>query len=361
MKKWILRICAALLSLGLLLAGSVYLLTFHPASVEPALLQCSAEAPDYNGQPLTVMTYNIQYLAGKSYVFYYDLADNAGPDERPSPQSIQTTLLGISALIKAHNPDVLLVQEFHDGAKATDYHNQLALLQQALGEQAYPCSAEAFYWKAGFVPHPRIMGAVGMKLGTLSRYRIANASRYQLPLIPADPVTQAFNLKRAVLLSTLAGDNPVSILNTHLDAFAQGSDTMQQQVNMLLGILRNEDSAARPWILGGDFNLLAPGFYAQLAASQQYLYNPETELSTLLNSYRSIPALIDMQNNPQNWFTHFPNDADVQGPDRTIDYLFYSKHWQTEGAKVIRTDNSTALSDHLPVSARFTLNLSAGG
>lgn len=361
MKKWILRVFSTLLVVTLLLTAVVYAITFHPAAQAPATLQCSADAPEYNGQPLRVMTYNIQYLAGKTYVFYYDLPDNKGPDERPSPAQIATTLQGINDLIRAHNPDILLVQEFHDGAKATDYQDQLVLLQKALGNLAYPCTAQAFYWKADFVPHPRILGAVGMKLGTLSRYRLDSATRHQLPLIPADPLTQAFNLKRAVLQTQLAGPLPVNIFNTHLDAFAQGSDTMQRQVAVLLSLLEQEDAAGHPWLLGGDFNLLVPGAYTHLAPNQQYLYNPTTELTPLLKAYASVPALADIQQAPEKWFTHFPNDKDVAGPDRTIDYLFYSKQWQVKDAAVIRDHNSEALSDHLPVSVTLDFNGSTGG
>lgn len=348
MKKWILRTVFSLLSLCTLFLIWVYAVTFHPAAVTQLPVQCSADAQEYQGHPLKIMTYNIQYLAGKGYVFYYDLPGNTGPDERPSAQSISTTLQGISALIRAHNPDVLLIQEFHDGAKATDYQDQLRLLQDALGDMAYACSAEAFYWKADFVPHPRILGSVGMKLGTLSRYRLSSATRYQLPLIPADPITQAFNLKRAVLVTELAGNPAVSLLNTHLDAFAQGSNTMQQQVAQLMELVAAEDKKGNLWLLGGDFNLLPPGAYDSLAASQQYLYNPETELSPLLEKYRSIPSQQDMAANPGSWFTHFPNDSDVSGPDRSIDYLFLSDQWQIQHAKVVQ-GSSLSLSDHLPV------------
>lgn len=348
MKKWILRIVFSFLGLSTLFLMWVYAVTFHPDAVMPIAVQCSADAQDYQGQPLKIMTYNIQYLAGKGYVFYYDLPGNTGPDERPSPQSIQATLQGISTLIREQNPDVLLIQEFHDGAKATDYQNQLQLLQDALGDMAYACSAAAFYWKADFVPHPRIFGSVGMKLGTLSRYRLSSAARYQLPLIPADPITQAFNLKRAVLVTELAGTPAVSLLNTHLDAFAQGSDTMQRQVAQLMALLAQKDQQGHLWLLGGDFNLLAPSIYPNLPASQQYLYNPHTELSPLLEKYPSVPSQQDMAADPTAWFTHFPNDTDVSAPDRTIDYVFLSKQWQIKHAQVIR-GSSLSLSDHLPL------------
>src|SRR5690606_24228277 len=56
------------LALGLFVA--VYALTWHPADRETAPVACSAPAPALQpGQALKVMTWNIQYLAGKRYVF----------------------------------------------------------------------------------------------------------------------------------------------------------------------------------------------------------------------------------------------------------------------------------------------------
>ena len=41
---------------------------------------------------LKVMTWNVQYLAGKRYVFWYDLPGGDGPDTRPSSEDLATTL-----------------------------------------------------------------------------------------------------------------------------------------------------------------------------------------------------------------------------------------------------------------------------
>jgi len=132
-------------------------------------------------------------MAGKNYVFFYDLLDNSGPDGRPSPEDIAKTLKEVARIIQDENPDVILLQEVDDGAKRTDYEDQLASLLPLLPKE-YACYASAFYWKASFVPHPRIMGAAGMKLSTISKYKMTEAVRHQLALIPADPLTQQFNL-----------------------------------------------------------------------------------------------------------------------------------------------------------------------
>ncbi|WLD58626.1 endonuclease/exonuclease/phosphatase family protein [Salinispirillum sp. LH 10-3-1] len=329
----------------------VYLTTYHPAPREPATLACQADMPVYDpAQPLRVMVYNVQFFAGKDYVFYYDLPDGIGPDLRPSTASIDATLDGIADLIAAYNPDILLLQEVNDGAAATDYHDQTAQLLERLPNHDYGCVAEAFYWRAGYIPHPHIMGSVGMKLVTLSRYEINDAWRIQLPRMPMDIVSAQFYLKRAMLttdLTTTEGDS-IQLLNTHLDAFAQGSDTMQQQVAMVHDTLSFLDQSETPWLLGGDLNLLAPGQRERLAPEQRAYYVEPSELEVLME-WDMVPSLVDIQTEPERWYTHYPNDPRVAGPDRTIDFLFHSHQWQVEHAEVVMGHNALGLSDHLPI------------
>jgi endonuclease/exonuclease/phosphatase family metal-dependent hydrolase len=54
------------------------------------------------------------------------------------------------------------------------------------------------------------------------------------------------------------------------------------------------------------------------------------------------------------WLTHYPNDPGLNGPDRTVDYLFYSPRIKRVEARV-RQDDTLRISDHLPVIARFLL------
>lgn len=347
-----------LLTLVALFGGWVYYVTWHPAEQEAMAISCDTEAPLYDAErPLTVMVYNVQYFAGKDYVFYYDLPDGSGPDRRPSPASMERTLDGIAALIREHSPDVLLLQEVNDGSANTDYHDQTQQLLQRLEPGSYPCHTDAFYWKARYVPIPEIMGSVGMKLVVLSRYQLDNAWRLQLPLMPNDPITRQFYLKRAlqmVEMPTLNGGT-VTLLNTHLDAFAQGSDTMEQQVAMVAEQLRTLDRQQQPWLIGGDFNLLAPGQFEQLDTVQQYYYQEPTELKVLLNQWSMVPSLEDIRADPAAWYTHYPNDPRVEGPDRTIDYLFYSPQWQVRRAEVIQDPATLRLSDHLPILIELEL------
>lgn len=347
----------ACLVLVLALCIAAYALSWQPAPREAAPLTCSGQAPRLQpGQALKVMTWNLQYLAGKRYVFWYDLATGDGPDERPSHQDLATTLDEVVRVLRAEQPDIVLLQELHDGARASDYQDQLALLQARLAD-LYPCASQAFYWKSAFVPHPRILGSVGMKLATLSRFQMYHAERLQLPTMASDPVRQLFQLKRALLVTRLPirdGGELVTI-NTHFDAFAQGDDTMQRQVATTDALLRQLQGDEALWVLGGDLNLLPPGQFQRLPSEQQSWYAADSELQNLATRYPMIPSLAQASGaNQASWYTHYPNDPAVTAPDRTLDYLFYSPRLTLLESHVRRHD-TLAISDHLPVLGRFFL------
>lgn len=322
--KWVVRLVIGLVVLAVLLSGVVYWLTYHPAPVEAAELTCPASTPALHaGQDVTVMSWNVQYLAGRGYVFYYDLPDGDGPDTKPSRDALARTLNDVVEVIRQEDPDVVLLQELDRGSSRTYDEDQLALIRARLGG-AYPCASAAYYHKAKFVPHPKIMGSVGLSLGVLSKTRITKATRYQLPHICGDPVTVAFNFDRAVLAARLAVDDgqTLTVMDTHLDAFAQGCDTMTKQVAAVEDVLGDTKGA---WLIAGDFNLLATSSaYERLAKVQQGYFNPDTELGPVLDAYAHFPSTKQVDSGDPAYFTHWPNDPSVDGPDRTIDYFFYS-------------------------------------
>lgn len=359
MKRILKVVVVASFVLVAIFGGWVYYVTWHPSEREAMVVSCDAGAPLFDaGQPLKVMVYNVQYFAGKDYVFYYDLPDGVGPDRRPGQASVERTLDGIADLIRQHNPDVVLLQEVNDGSANTDYHDQTQQLLQRLEPGHYPCYTDAFYWKARYVPIPEIMGSVGMKLVTLSRFQLDNAWRLQLPLMPNDLISRQFYLKRALLSVEMPSQDgaSVTLINTHLDAFAQGSDTMEQQVAMVVDELKALDQQQQPWLIGGDFNLLAPGQFDRLDSVQQAYYREPTELKALLRSWSMVPSLADINAEPEAWYTHYPNDPRATGPDRTIDYLFYSRQWQVLHAEVLNDPQALSLSDHLPIQVVLELN-----
>lgn len=346
--------------LGLLiviaLAGAmVYSLTWRPDAREVLPVSCSTQPPTVApGQALKVMTWNVQYLAGKRYVFWNDLA--AGTDEAPTADDMAFSLDEVARVIRDEQPDIVLLQELDDGAKASGYQNQLKLLQERVAD-LYPCSAHAFDWKADFIPDPHIFGSVGRQLATLSRYEIEHAERLQLPVSEVNLISRQFKPKNALLLTylPLSDGGQMAVLNTHLDRATQPDETLQAQVSAVAKVLDKFESRGTPWLIGGDFNLLPLGQYQRLPSEQRTPYSSDSALHVLWDKYPMIPTNNEASGiDRARWLTHYPNDTNVSGPDRTVDFVFYSPRIKRVEARV-RQDDTLRISDHLPVIARFLL------
>ncbi len=344
-----------LIAPGILFLMLLWLGTFHPGEIQPEPITCPAEAPLLQpGQKLKILTWNVQFMAGKDYVFWHDTPNFDGPHERPSAASITHTLAEVSRVIRAENPDIVLLQEVDDGGRRTDYEDQLARLL-ALLPPDYSSHVSAFYWKTGFVPHPRILGAAGMKLATISKYKISQARRHQLALPPNDFVTRQFSTKRAILETRLplTNGNDVVVFNTHLDAFAAGTNTMHLQVAEIDSILTALSETGAAWAMGGDLNLLPPdeAAYQRLPESHKSYYQHNSEIAPLYQKYQVLPNWEEVTGlHYQKWFTHFPNDPAASGPDRTLDYLIFSKTADVD-THYVRQHDTLKISDHLPVTA----------
>ena len=343
----------------IILAGWIFLQTtiYHPSGSDEMPVHTLAGAtPKQPDGVLKVMSYNIQYLAGKDYVFFYDLPDFAGPDTRPSPEAIARTLEQVVSVIKEQDADVVLLQEVDEGSSRTDKENQTQLILSRLQDR-YGYYAETFYWKALYVPHPMINGSVGMKLTTLSKYPIRSATRYQLPRIQENYIVSRFNFYRAIFETRIeVGNTEMAVLNTHFDAFAHSSETMQKQVQCAMDVLGSLDEQSIPWIIGGDFNLLPPGFRDTMSQEKAQYFSEVTELAPMFEHYRSIPSLDAIAGpDPKQWYTHFPNNPKIAAPDRIIDFQFYSKQLKMREAQVLQGD-TWSISDHLPVIGVYELD-----
>jgi len=353
-------IILALLTLLLFMAvsfGIMHALTlrFSPVQDEP-IHNAGAQDLPIPGQKLKVLSWNVQYLAGKNHVFWYDMRGNQGPDTRPSASEIAMTLERVVSVIKSEDPDIVLLQEVDDGCGRSGGLDQLALLRERL-PASYGNHTSAFYWKAWFVPHPRIMGPVGMKLSVLSKYPLISARRHALADVPRNALFQVFNIRRAILevRVPVQGGGEFAVINTHLEAFVEGSDVMQRQVRQLDSLLKSLDREQIPWVAAGDLNLLPPGEYDRLQERERWLYNPNSEIELLYGNHAVLPTLKQATGPEQKKFwTHFPNRPWANGLDRVIDYMLYSPSMTMTGHHVLAEGNLD-VSDHMPVVGEFVL------
>ena len=353
MPKWVLL---ALLGTFASVAIWAWVAVYQPDGATNVPVHCADDAPMLSsGQSLKVLNWNVQYMAGNGYYFFYE----GGPDSQVDPADVHQTTREVARIIRDEDPDLVLLQEVYDGAVRTEYIDELARLRRQLPAD-YACHTSAFYWRAPFVPHPRILGSVGMKLVVLSKYRIDEAIRHQLSLMPADPISKHFGLRRAVLEARLPIDRRSDFvaLNTHLEAFAKGTGLMARHVQEIETLLLRLDRAGHPWVFGGDFNMLPPDprAYERLIPSQQDYFNPDDmEITPLIERYQSVPTLDEMTGaNYADWFTHFPNDPAVGRPNKTIDYLFLSDDVALGPHDVLQS-GTLEISDHLPMIVKILL------
>jgi endonuclease/exonuclease/phosphatase family metal-dependent hydrolase len=343
---------------GLAFAGAgTYLasryLNYHPRPIEDEEPVNLPAAPLLNpGQLIKVLTYNVQFFAGTGYNFFYD----GGPDKLVDPRDIEITIGNFATFIAAENPDFVLLQEVDHGARRTAYLNEVDLVRTAL-PSALRNYVATYYWRSKFVPHPKIMGSAGTRLVIFSRYRLANARRYQLALSPGNPIERDFNFKRAILEVdvALANGGTFVILNTHLEPFPKGTNVLERQIETVLCCLNSLDRLRRPWIIGGDFNLLPPGQWARLRPAARGIHTDPSEIAPIFQRYAGVPTVSDATDEEMmKYFTFTQRSGAVRIPARTLDYLFAAPTVAVE-RYTVHQEGMTKVSDHLPLVGEFRL------
>jgi hypothetical protein len=140
-------------ALGLMLSRFI---NYHPRPVERMVPRNASGAPmlEHSGR-ITAMTFNVQFLAGTGYHFFYD----SGPDALVTRNDIERGAAKVAAFLTNSAADLILLQEVDCCARRTAYIDQLALLLAALPRELQNHAA-AYYWKSKFVPHPKVLGSV---------------------------------------------------------------------------------------------------------------------------------------------------------------------------------------------------------
>jgi endonuclease/exonuclease/phosphatase family metal-dependent hydrolase len=335
---------------GLLLSRC---LNYHPRPIEPIEVRNLETAPLLlPGQRLRVVTFNVQFLAGTGYHFFYE----GGPDTLVARSDIEKTAGLVGTFVGNSNADLVLLQEVDSGARRTCYLDELALLRSALPKEMQNLAA-AYYWKSKFVPHPKILGPAGTKLVLFSRYRLARARRFQLPYTPRNLIERDFNLKRAILEVELplANGDFLTVLNTHLEAFPKGTRVMERQVQKVLERLRWSGRRNHPWILGGDFNLLPPGQSARLSPEHRGNHREPSEIGSIYERYPGVPTVAEATGSEMDrCFTFTQRSSRGRIPVSTLDYLFAAPSVTIE-RYCVQQEGMMNVSDHLPLIAEFAL------
>jgi hypothetical protein len=122
------------------------------------------------GQPVKILSWNIQFCATRKHLFFYDRGKAVSV---PMDDVTQTMKMVADVIIEA-NPDIVLLQEVDMNSKRTNYTNQLAGILKHLDEAGlnFPNVATAPYHQCNWVPAPshEHMGKVDFHMAGTSEF-----------------------------------------------------------------------------------------------------------------------------------------------------------------------------------------------
>ena len=330
----------------------------------------SQESAEFN-DTLKVMTWNIRFGAGRIPFF----GDSCGDRVLMTQAETEGYLNSIVDYINSTEPDILLLQEVDISSKRSAYVNQL---QYILDRTHLNYGAYASMWNAEIIASDGL-GKVDAGNAVLSRWKITDAERIQLPLrTDQDPLTQYFYLRRNILKAKInISGTSLYAVNIHATAFAT-DDTKQKHINKYEEVLGDLDSQGFIFVTGGDLNSVPPGadptdFCMDDICSDESFHTdadggPHREGSYFNNFvgepdlvqpfYASYSEAINLESvEASEHFTHSPWNTisyTTEYWDRKLDYLFTNyQDWSTTGET---HNNIKNISDHAPVSATLTFD-----
>ncbi len=320
------------------LASQLFFLPEPVEPVEPVRLAGGTDAPVPVGAPFRVLSWNIQFAAGRRGWFFYD----GGPDVHVTAPEVEDALSGITDVIRAEQPDIVLLQEVDRHSTRTGEVDQHARFATELARDGLVWGASTPYFRVPFVPVPphRPLGAIDMHLSVFSRFPLSPGTRTALSPLREPLFRRLFNLRRALMALQVETErgSPLSVFHTHLSAFSRGDGTLVRQVDTVLEAVQD---AGGPSLLVGDFNSLPPYDDPKRLGQAAVLYaESETPIQPLWNQLDvAFPRTRGSESHTYvPWGSH--------RADRTIDYAF-SAGLEVVGSRVATA--GSAVSDHLPV------------
>ena len=333
------------LGIPLALLASIIGSEFRPPPIMDIEAQGDSELKIPVNKDITLVSWNIQFCGSRKHQFFYD----HGKAVFVPKEDVLETQESIRALLLNEGADISLLQEIDRFSDRTQNIDQLETLRNYLKGLSWMVTP---YHKVAYVPHPQHepMGRVNLNLGIISRYQLLNGKRHQLALLDEPRWRQYFNLKRALLESSIPLDGQIGTLKiavTHLSAFSHGDGTLDKQVAQLKEWMESQPPD-QAWILAGDFNLLPPNDYLPRLKEDAELYSDaKNPIEALIPKFKTA----FVEHLAAKNYTYLPFGA--KEPDRKIDYIFYGGPIEIKSALILRY--ASDISDHLPLKITFQI------
>lgn len=307
------------------------------------------------GGEYTVMTYNVGFGAySPEYTFFMDTGTmkDGTPTQGKygtaiSKADVEKNINGAAGIVKSHSPDFAIIQEVdYDSTRSYRVDQRVAFASI----EGYASTLAVNYHSSYlFYPFNDPHGKNNAGIMTLSKYKVADSTRYAFPI--ADDLSKFTDLDRCFAITRIPVDNgkTLSVISLHMSAYDEGGVIRKQQAELLKTVLASEYEKGYYVIAGGDFNQDLIGNLEKLPSNQK--------VPSWVSTYdeKDIPehfAIVADKNSEVGSC----RGADVvweRGKDYTcvIDGFIVSDNVEIVSVQIVDTD--FAYSDHNPVKLTF--------
>lgn len=216
----------------------------------------------------SLLTWNIGYAGlDKGMDFFKD----GGTKVITPEENFQQNNSAIKDFLTDNNmTDFILIQEIDRKSKRSYHTDQYQELSEKLTGHI-PLFAKNY--DVFFVPVPPSdpMGRVESGIATWSKYTPVSSTRFSLPGDFGFP-TQLFYLDRCFMVNRYSIENgkELVLINTHNEAFDEGGNIREAQMESLKEYALNEYNSGNYVIIGGDWNQYPPDFKPDFSANKVF-------------------------------------------------------------------------------------------
>ena len=227
------------------------------------------QTKDINKQEeIKITTFNTGYSGIDQDIDFF--MDGGTMSRASSKDQVNNNLDSMIKEMKNLDSDVYFLQEVDKNSTRSYEINQYEEYKKQFLEYEFMYSIN---YKVPWVPIPlsEPHGKVLSGITTMSKYKIDNVVRYDLPGKESF-IRQLGDLDRCMMVSRKKLDNnkELVLINAHLSAYDEGGKIRVQQLGFLEEFLNKEYEKGNYVILGGDFNQQIPGTsYTDFATTQE--------------------------------------------------------------------------------------------